>query len=167
MTSAAATDLEASADAGEVVIMSWVPAERIDPRHRAYVERCAKHAARELGLGPIRVRYFGPRTGIGDFWGLAPEPDVIPGGVAPDDLPMTIGILYSLRGDAVRHVVRHEVAHVAQLIERGTYHVPRRVVAAGMRDDELIVATVPIVHPAGPDGEADADRFAYLEDGAA
>lgn len=110
-----------AASAGQMYFSSWVPDAKIPAGHRRTVRRTVDHAAARMGLGHVRIRYFGPAVNGGDFWGIAPDADMVPAGVAPDDQPMTIGLNASLRGEAVSAVIAHELGHLAQR-RRGHVH---------------------------------------------
>lgn len=111
-------DMAPSAARGEQVLMSWIDEDQIPAEHRAYVRRHVDRAARKLKLGHVHVRWFGPPINGGDFWGIAPDADLLPAGVAPDDQPMTIALNAGLRGEAVAACIAHEVRHVAQDVAR-------------------------------------------------
>lgn len=111
---------------GDVYALSWYPEDRIPPKHRAYVRRHVDRAARDLGLGPIRIRWFGPAIGDGEFYGEAPSEGVIPLGYTPEEQPMTVGLNKDLRGDMVAAVCAHEVRHVAQNLLRAKLGEPER-----------------------------------------
>jgi hypothetical protein len=142
-------DLAPSEQAGQPMRLSWVPESRIPPDHRAFVRRHVDRAAGMLGLGPIRVRWFGPPHGDGDFTFTAPEADAIPCGVTPnpDEYPMTVGFLHSFRGPAVVSVVAHEVRHVAQNValvegETQTLRVESATIEDIYGDDEHVKVTL-------------------------
>lgn len=104
--------------AGEIQFASWVPESRIPPAHVAFVRRHVDRAARELHLPRLRIRWFGPPVGDGDFWMVCPYDDGMPSGVAPESEPGTVAFNRDLRGPALVGVIAHEVRHCAQLIAR-------------------------------------------------
>jgi hypothetical protein len=101
---------------GELQYMSWVDDDDVPAAHRAFARRHVDRAARKLKLGHVRIRWFGPFVDDGrdSFWGVAPDADLIPAGVTPDNQPMTIALNAGLRGEAVAACIAHEVRHVAQ-----------------------------------------------------
>lgn len=123
-----------AAGQGYRVELQWIPPSRIPEDHRELVHGHAYQVAAALGLPVVHVRWFGPAVDRVDLSGYAPEPDLIPGGVAPGDLPLTIGINAAVRGDVVGWIVAHEVRHVAQRLGP--------------------------VRRSQPEREADAERFA-------
>jgi Zn-dependent protease with chaperone function len=100
--------------AGQILPLVWVPDDRIPPEHRAFVIHHADRAAQLAGLeGTVHVRWYEPAIGAADFGFPAERDGEIPAGMSPD-LPMTIGLLASLRGELVPAVIAHEVRHLAQ-----------------------------------------------------
>ena len=166
----AARDLEPSTEAGEAMLFSWVPDDRIPRRHRQAVRRNVDRVARSLGLGSIRVRYFGPASVGADFTGHAPEPGMVPGGVTPDDQPLTIGLLASLRGPALAAVIAHEVRHVYQLVTGTRQPSVTYGVKAELLRNGVPFAALHAIPDGRPDdhAELDADDFAarYIGAGA-
>lgn len=99
---------------GEPVIFSWVPDTQVPIAHRRYVRKHVERVAKRLGLGPIRVRYFGPQLGDGDFYLVAPADGAVPLGVAPPDETPTIGLNAAIRGRVVLGTIAHECRHAWQ-----------------------------------------------------
>lgn len=107
--------IDPSLGQGEIVFLSWVPEERIPPLHRKYVRRHVDRLARENGLPPVTIKWFGPPLNGGDFWGVAPFAAAMPGGVAPSDMENTVAFHYALRGaDVLLPVIAHEICHLVQ-----------------------------------------------------
>lgn len=149
------SDLQPSKFAGDVHVLSWVADSRVPAWLRKKARRLVDRAARDLGLQPPAIRWFGPAesqacifvwddeqgravgvVGSGDFWLSASAAGEIPLGVLPDngtgrrpdgwDLPDAIGLHYGLRGPALVHVCAHEVRHLAQLRDAPGMSLPER-----------------------------------------
>lgn len=154
------TDVEPVHGPDELVLLSWIPPDRIPPKQRAYVRRCTDRAARRAGLGRIRVRFFGPvRAGYKpDFFGRGFPPGTYPNGVTPGDQPMTIGILASLRGPVVEGAIAHEVGHV--LRHQTVPAVVEDGILAEYRGGYAVFVPPRTVDRETDPGELEADAFA-------
>jgi hypothetical protein len=117
-----------------IVVLSWVPEGRIDPRHRAFVRRHVVRLETRLGLaGPTPIRWFGPKVGEGDFWAPAHGDDYATAGIAPDDDIGGIALNKGFRGDALVGIIAHEMRHVQQAALRR--QLDDRTWAEGDADD--------------------------------
>lgn len=98
-------------DDDQVVAYSFIPETRIPPEHVRFVRRHLKRLCREAGLGPVRLRWYGPAVGTPDFWLRITGPDILVGGMSGR---AGIAILAGLRGDALINAIAHEVQHLTQ-----------------------------------------------------
>lgn len=103
---------------GDFVILSWVADEDIPKDVRWSARKALDRIARKLGLGFIRLRWFGPQVGEGDFLWVSPTDGSMPLGTTPGEQAMTIALNEGLRGDQLVLTLAHECRHVAQNITR-------------------------------------------------
>lgn len=99
--------------AGVPFALSWMSDSAVPRQHRRSVQRRVDALAARLGLGSVKVRWFGPPVDGGDFTGIAPDDDMLPLGMAPDDQPDTIALWATLDGPALEAVIAHELGHLA------------------------------------------------------